>query len=124
MGLPVDPIVAYSAAALLGLALFWLRFRPTPTQRGRAIREALAAGAWILDVREPDEFAHDHIPGARNLPIGRVLEELPAMKAHAPGVILYCASGLRSVQAAAVLGSKGVRVVDAGGIGSWPADLR
>lgn len=124
MALPVDPIVIYSAAILVGLSLFWLRFRPPPAERGRAIREAVAAGAWILDVREPDEFAHGHVRGARNLPIGRLLEELPAMKEHKPGVILYCGSGLRSVQAATVLGSKGVRVVDAGGIGSWPADLR
>jgi rhodanese-related sulfurtransferase len=116
----VEPIVAWSAAILVALSVFYLWFRPTPAQRARPIEEALAAGAWIVDVREPDEFAAGHIEGARNIPVTRLLDHLAELKAHEGGVILYCASGIRSVQAATVLGSKGVRVLDAGAMRSWP----
>ena len=38
-----------------------------------ALDAALAEGAVVIDVREPDEFAEDAIPGAVNIPLG-VLE--------------------------------------------------
>ena len=39
-----------------------------------AIRLLDAGKAVAVDVREPDEFAVGHIPGAKLLPLGQVLE--------------------------------------------------
>ncbi len=41
------------------------------------------AGVPLIDVREPDEYAAGHVPGAVNLPmstIGDHLDELPAVR--------------------------------------------
>lgn len=87
----------------------------------------------IIDVREPDEFAAGHLPGAINVPRG-VLEaaadastahrhpELCA--AHAETVLLYCQSGGRSAMAAWVLQQMGFEQVYslAGGIACWDAE--
>jgi rhodanese-related sulfurtransferase len=49
----------------------------------------------IVDVREPDEFAAGHIPGAINMPLSTFLPA--ALPAH-PGkvVVLNCQGGKRS----------------------------
>lgn len=60
------------------------------------LKTALAEGAALLDVREPDEFADFHIPGAVLIPLG----ELPTRLADVPaGDPLYvvCRSGRRSL---------------------------
>ncbi len=62
------------------------------------------AGAALIDVREPDEYAQGHVPGAINLP----LSELQGREAEVPdGAVLICASGNRSSQAAAYLAAQG-----------------
>lgn len=60
----------------------------------------------IVDVRETDEFAVGHIPGARNIPLGTLgyrLKEIP----HDKEIILVCRSGNRSGLALQVLQSAG-----------------
>ena len=58
--------------------------------------EALAArpaDALVLDVREPQEYAHGHVPGAINLPLERVQELAPDVLPNKDAeVIVYCAS--------------------------------
>jgi rhodanese-related sulfurtransferase len=51
----------------------------------------IEAGAVLIDIRNPDEYARAHIPCARNLPltqIGRI--------EGAPEVIFHCKSGMRT----------------------------
>lgn len=70
------------------------------------------SGEWlILDVREPDEFAEGHIPGAIN--ISRGFLEVKADENHHKRderlqdrnqkIICYCAGGIRSLLAAKTL---------------------
>ena len=62
------------------------------------------AGAALIDVREPDEYAQGHVPGALNLP----LSGLQGRETEVPdGAVLICASGNRSSQAAAYLAGLG-----------------
>ena len=64
--------------------------------------------ALLLDVREPDEYAAEHILNARNVPIGQLearLREIEKAK-HKP-VIVHCASGNRASNGASMLRGKG-----------------
>jgi molybdopterin/thiamine biosynthesis adenylyltransferase len=69
-----------------------------------AVREQMNNGATIVDVRETEEFAAGHIPGAKHVPRGylesRIEGAVPDRSRH---VILYCASGQRSAYAARTL---------------------
>lgn len=49
----------------------------------------------ILDVREPEEFAKGHIPGARNMPIREFYKKAMALSPDKP-VIVYCNTQKRS----------------------------
>jgi len=69
-----------------------------------AAREQLSNGAVVVDVREPEEWATGHIPGAKHVPKSylesRIEGAVPDRLDH---VILYCASGNRSAWAARTL---------------------
>ncbi|MDV6375578.1 rhodanese-like domain-containing protein [Deinococcus arenicola] len=64
----------------------------------------LRRGAQLIDVREPAEYAGGHLPGAVNIPLAQ-LKSTPVLS-RAP-VVLVCASGSRSAQAAALLTEAG-----------------
>lgn len=54
-----------------------------------------AGGALVVDVREPEEFAAGHVPGAVNLPLSRFdPAALPA--ANGRQLVLNCLGGKRS----------------------------
>ncbi len=69
-----------------------------------AAREQLSNGAVLVDVREPEEWAAGHIPGAKHVPKSylesRIEGAAPDRSDH---LILYCASGNRSAWAARTL---------------------
>jgi rhodanese-related sulfurtransferase len=77
--------------------------------------------AWLLDVREDDEWAAGHAPGARHIPLG----QLGARAAEVPQdelIYVVCRSGHRSGQAARALAGAGWRAVNvAGGMQQWAA---
>jgi len=74
------------------------RFTP-PISLERA-RELVEAGARLVDVRESDEFARGHLPGAVNLPLSQFEKYETELSAGA--AVLYCQSGLRSQRALAL----------------------
>ena len=78
----------------------------------------LAAGAVLIDVREPHEHEFGHIEGDRLIPLG-VLTAQPALAGDGP-VVFYCATGARSRRAAELLASRGVSAVSLrGGYAAW-----
>ncbi|GAA2494693.1 rhodanese-like domain-containing protein [Winogradskya humida] len=89
----------------------------TPTQ--------VEPSAYLLDVREPDEWAAGHAPDAHHLP----MMEVPARIAEIPTdaeVVVVCRSGGRSGQVVSYLMGNGwdnVRNLD-GGMQAWSADGR
>lgn len=69
-----------------------------------AVREQSTNGAVVIDVREADEWATGHIPGARHVPKSHLESRIEgAAPDRAQHVILYCASGNRSAWAARTL---------------------
>lgn len=82
------------------------------------------AGAVIIDVRTPGEFASGHAKGALNVPVQQLparLSEIDASK----GVVLYCASGMRSARAASILRDAGIdNVHDIGPLSAWAGEMQ
>ena len=80
---------------------------------------AHADGALVIDVREPYEYVSGHVPGARLMPLATVPQRGRDLPAGQP-VYVICASGNRSLTAAAWLAQFGydARSV-AGGTGAW-----
>ncbi|MDA8069624.1 MAG: molybdopterin-synthase adenylyltransferase MoeB [Actinomycetota bacterium] len=69
-----------------------------------AVRERLQEGVLVIDVRQDEERAAGHIPGARHVPKSHLESwiEAAAPDRSAP-IVLYCASGVRSAWAARTL---------------------
>jgi sulfur-carrier protein adenylyltransferase/sulfurtransferase len=87
----------------------------------RAFLEKEGQGEYnLVDVRQPGEYEQGHLPGAQLIPLGELPErwgELDREKA----AIVYCAAGVRSRAAAAILERAGFKKVlnMSGGIGAW-----
>jgi len=60
----------------------------------------------LIDVREESEYAEGHIPGAINIPLRTLTQNLDKVPADQP-VFVYCASGLRAATALTALGLLG-----------------
>jgi rhodanese-related sulfurtransferase len=80
------------------------------------------AGAFVLDVREPDEWKESHIPGSTLIPLG----ELAARVKDVPRdreVIVVCRSGNRSRTGRTLLINADFTQVTslAGGLTAWAA---
>lgn len=69
----------------------------------------------VVDVRSQEEFSNGHVPGSVNIPLNELpnhLEDIRKMQQ----VVLCCASGGRSGNAAEFLEKQGIPAVNAG---SW-----
>lgn len=68
----------------------------------------VAAGALLLDIRDPDEHANGHIPGSKNLSRGKlemnVEGEIPNLEQE---IICYCNANNRGALSAASLRDMG-----------------
>jgi molybdopterin/thiamine biosynthesis adenylyltransferase/rhodanese-related sulfurtransferase len=87
------------------------------------VREQVSNGAVVIDVRENEEFGAGHIPGAMHVPRSylesRIEAAVPDRSQH---LVLYCASGNRSLYAArTLLDDLGYEHVESmtGGITLW-----
>jgi rhodanese-related sulfurtransferase len=80
---------------------------------------ALAAGTFVLDVREQYEWDEAHAPGATLIPLselGERVDEVPTDQA----VLVVCHSGMRSARATDALRGIGVDARNvAGGMLAW-----
>lgn len=79
----------------------------------------VSAGPFILDVREPEEYAAGHLDGAVNVPLPQLrdrMHELPADRE----TLVCCAVGQRAYYAARALLQRGYRArVLSGGWDTW-----
>ncbi len=68
------------------------------------LAEKLRDGATLYDVREPEEYAQGHIPGAVNLPLSELQGREDEIRTPA---VMACLSGGRSAGAAGYLTDHG-----------------
>jgi rhodanese-related sulfurtransferase len=92
-----------------------------PKLTATEVNEKLKFGKhpMVVDVRQPDEFRHGHISGAKLIPLGDLhkrMKELPQGRE----IVCVCASGSRSNSAAKTLAKNGFTVFDMqGGMAAW-----
>lgn len=80
------------------------------------LKETIAAGAILLDVRSTGEFASGNIKGSINIPVDRLGNQVQVLKKDKP-IVVYCRSGARSMAAKSILNKKGfTNIVDGGSI--------
>jgi len=85
---------------------------------------ALGTGCVLIDVREDDEYADGHIPGARHVPLGEVVDRQTDFPSDSTFYVV-CAMGGRSARAVEFLRSSGLDAVNVtGGTQEWIASGR
>lgn len=92
-------------AALVGLNLLYGQFEQVRVSEVRALVES---GAYIVDVREKNEFAFGHLKGAKNIPLSQLRERIEEIPRDVP-VYLYCRSAQRSYYALCAIKGAGFR---------------
>jgi rhodanese-related sulfurtransferase len=79
------------------------------------ISELIGSGATIIDVRTSAEYVDGHLKGSINIPLSEITSRLDEFK-NPKGVIVCCASGMRSYKVAIFLKQAGIHCLDGG---SW-----
>jgi NADPH-dependent 2,4-dienoyl-CoA reductase/sulfur reductase-like enzyme/rhodanese-related sulfurtransferase len=93
---PVNMAGFIAANCLKGdLALWYAEDYPERTDAG-----------VIVDVRGPQEFGAWHIPGAVNIPLGKLREQAESLRRDKP-VLVYCKVGFRSYLAYRIMKQRG-----------------
>ncbi|HXY19992.1 MAG TPA: molybdopterin-synthase adenylyltransferase MoeB [Gemmatimonadales bacterium] len=92
----------------------------------RALKADLDAGrpVVLLDVREPFEWAICRIPGSVLMPLGQLGERYGEIDPAAP-VVTVCHTGVRSLDAARFLRSRGIANARSlkGGVAAWAREI-
>lgn len=70
------------------------------------VRELVENGAYIIDVREKEEYDLSHIEGAKNIPMSEFRERINEIPKDIP-VYLHCRSGQRSYNTALIMENLG-----------------
>lgn len=78
----------------------------------------------IIDVREPNEYASGHIPGAKLIPLGELAERYQEINKDAD-TVMVCRSGGRSGKACEILDKLGFQKIHnlMGGMLNWDGDV-
>ncbi len=90
-------------AALVALNVLYGRFNQVKVSD---IRELVEKEAFIVDVREEDEFAEGHFKGAVNIPLSQFRDRMDEIPKDVP-VYLHCRSSQRSYNALLALQGNG-----------------
>jgi rhodanese-related sulfurtransferase len=81
----------------------------------------VAAGAYLIDVREQDEWDRGHAPQAHSVPMSRLnelIEQIPSDQE----VLVVCLSGGRSARVSSALADAGYQPLNVlGGMSAWAA---
>ncbi|MEO4053729.1 rhodanese-like domain-containing protein [Solibacillus sp. CAU 1738] len=78
----------------------------------------------IVDVREPNEYAEGHIPGAINVPLSGLQQGNLAPLEKDANYIIICRSGNRSQTASDILYKEGYTVINTSdGMYSWSGEI-
>lgn len=89
----------------------------TSTSSGKVdLTAIIQEGAFLVDVRTPQEFASNPIKGSVNIPLDRLSSQISKFKGK-KNIVVFCRSGNRSGQAKSILQRNGISNIVNGG--SW-----
>jgi phage shock protein E len=104
----------------VALAAGYFMFMKAGDVSSAEARQLVRAGARLVDVRTPAEFASSHLPGAINIPVQELEARLSELRPLDGGLVVYCRSGHRSGNAARTLKRAGFSAVrDLGPMSRW-----
>jgi len=86
--------------------------------KAELIKEAIADGGIIVDVRTPQEYNDGHVTGSLNIPVNQIEARVSMLKKKEKTIILCCKSGGRAGQAKSILERNGIKCINGG---SWGA---
>lgn len=88
-------------------------------QEGPVVHWSSSDGAFLLDVRDPNEFAEQHAPGAINIPLNQLRSRLEELPRHRE-IGVYCGVGQRGYYATRILLQNGYNAKNlSGGIRTY-----
>ncbi len=123
----LDNIFPIGIGLFSGVMLLWSMFG----NRIRGIKavDAQAAlqlinhkNAFVLDVREPEEYKSGHVLNAKLIPLGKLKERMGELESHRDqAIVVVCRSGNRSGNACVLLGKAGFAQAYnlSGGVMAW-----
>jgi hydroxyacylglutathione hydrolase len=116
----LDGAAGWFAASAVDAAVADGEAGRVPDVQPDALQAALDAGAEVVDVRNSSEFAAGHLPGAVNVPLGRLAERLDELPRDRP-LVVHCQGGGRAGVAIGLLASHGFADLHhlAGDYGGW-----
>lgn len=129
--LDLEPSRAYTIiiiVAILGFAFnarlsraiwinYMIRYDAHILENQAHIKNLVAQGASVIDVRSRKEFEQAHYPNARNIPLYDILKYTDELKQLQPSFIVVCQAGNLAIQAVEILHNNGVNNAINGG--SW-----
>jgi rhodanese-related sulfurtransferase len=125
-GIPARPLnMTAIEATNRGVAdMPWAMLTSSPSvdEVGIEAIDSAPPNAVVLDVREAEEFARGHVPGAVNLPQADLANRLDEVPRDRP-ILTICQSGMRSFRSAQFLRQQGYQRVATvvGGTAAWRA---
>jgi len=117
------------AILVLGISVLWFTSRSTAGTSSYpseiSVEEAVAkrdSGAFILDVREPDEWNQFHVPDSTLIPLGELASRVGELPQDQE-IVVVCRSGNRSAKGRDILLGAGFTQVMSmtGGLNQWQA---
>ena len=113
---------------VLGASAIWFSSQSSAASsypREITVSDAVAkreAGAFILDVRQPEEWNEFHVPDSTLIPLDQLASSVNTLPKDKE-IVIVCRSGNRSAQARDLLLSEGFTQVTsmAGGLNQWKA---
>lgn len=116
-----------SLALMSGMMILWSmfgnRFRGVKdVDTNGALQLINHKGAFVLDVREPDEYTGGHLLNAQLIPLGKLKERIGELEKYKDKpMLVVCRSGNRSGTACAILSQRGFTQAYnlAGGVMAW-----
>lgn len=104
----------------IGIVVAWVVFKRLTQLNPAEAKKLVAAGAKLIDVRSPGEYAMGHIPGSINVPVSELGARAKDLGAKDQPKVVYCASGTRSALARSVLKGQGFQqVFNLGAMSRW-----
>lgn len=126
-------IIILSIAGLVGFGFwrltryFWLKIfyrwkgvKDMDVQSARELQSKL--GAFVLDVREPQEYEEAHVDGVTLIPLGQLALRANEIESQRGSqLLIICRGGVRSAKACLILAELGFKhpINVAGGMNDW-----